>query len=462
MNRNLNFDKYTELRKQFQTFSFEGFNYQINHNILTVNFNFSLDGKSNFRPKTSFYFKDHLLNVDSDVLESLLFHIGMVELISYWKAACPPKVIIKPFKLDYEQIKWWKKLWFNGLGEFFWLNSIPETQEDFLTISCESERHFNEIDHYSRRSGMIVPIGGGKDSVVSVEFLRSAGIEVFPMMVNPRDAMTQTVEVGKIPNSQTFVIEREIDPQLLQLNDEGYLNGHTPFSSLLAFHSLLISYVSGISKIALSNESSANESTVPGTNINHQYSKSLEFENDFRKYVFQFISKEMNYFSVLRPLSELQIASIFSHFEQYFQTFKSCNAGSKKNIWCGRCPKCLFTAIILLPFTGPDKLKQIFGYDLFDNQDLLPVFRQLTGIDEVKPFECVGTTEEINLALNFSVQKYFSNNPLPFLINYFILSGKRMPVSEKNFQETITMHFDENHNLTHELYAILKEFIRDF
>lgn len=461
MNRELNFDKYTKLRKQFQTLSFEDFEYHINGEILTVNFLFCLDGKTKFRPKSIFYFNDALKNPKTDALEALLFNIGMVELISYWKAACPQHVIIKPYTLDEWQIAWWKKLWFNGLGEFFWLNSIPATQEDFLTVTCESGRHFNEIDQFSGKNGMIVPIGGGKDSVVSLEFLRSAGVEMYPMMVNPRDAMTQTVEVGKIHRNNTFVVEREIDPQLLKLNAEGYLNGHTPFSSLLAFQSLMVSYVSGITDIALSNESSANEATVPGTNINHQYSKSLEFENDFRTYVERYISKEMNYFSVLRPLSELQIAYIFSHFEQYFTTFRSCNAGSKQNIWCGQCPKCLFTAIILLPFTGPDKLKQIFGYDIFDNQDLLPVFRQLTGMDDVKPFECVGTSHEINLALNYSCEFHFQNRQLPFLLSFFAGSENSRALKMSDFIESLKRDFDPAHNLTHELYAQLRGFIRN-
>ena len=117
---------------------------------------------------------------------------------------------------------------------------------------------------------------------------------------------------------------------MLQLNAEGYLNGHTPFSALLAFLTLLIGVGSGSKYIALSNESSANESTVPGTDINHQYSKSIEFERDFRDYVSQHLSEEIQYFSFLRPLNEMQIASLFAQCEAYHPVFRSCNAGSTK------------------------------------------------------------------------------------------------------------------------------------
>jgi hypothetical protein len=218
---------------------------------------------------------------------------------------------------------------------------------------------------------------------------------VIPLIVNPRGATLNCVKTAGYGENDFIVINRTLDPTMLQLNAEGYLNGHTPFSALLAFISVLVAFGSRSKYIALSNENSANESTVPGTNINHQYSKSIEFERDFRNYVAENLNNKVQYFSFLRPLSELQIASLFAQCEAYHPVFRSCNVGSKTDSWCGHCPKCLFTWIILSPFLSREKLTAIFGMDLMADASLQPIMEELNGTAVVKPFECVGTVEEV-------------------------------------------------------------------
>jgi hypothetical protein len=252
----------------------------------------------------------------------------------------------------------------------------------------------------------LVPIGGGKDSVVTLECLRNA-MAVTPLIVNPRGATLNCVKTAGYNDDEFIVINRTLDPTMLKLNAEGYLNGHTPFSALLAFISILVAFGSRSKYIALSNENSANESTVPGTNINHQYSKSIEFESDFRNYVAENLNQEVQYFSFLRPLSELQIAKLFSECEAYHPVFRSCNVGSKQDIWCGHCPKCLFAYIILSPFINPSRLNEIFGKSMLDDMTLELEFRQLIGEAETKPFECVGTVSEVRQALAMTIERWY-------------------------------------------------------
>jgi hypothetical protein len=236
--------------------------------------------------------------------------------------------------------------------------------------------------------------------------------------MNPRGATVNCIQAAGYTLDDALVIHRTIHPRLLELNAQGCLNGHTPFSAMLAFYTLLAAQLSGIPNIALSNESSANESTVVGTNVNHQYSKSLEFENDFRQYVAQYISPSFNYFSFLRPLSELQIAMLFSRYEKYFDVFRSCNVGSKQDIWCGQCPKCLFAYIILSPFIPPQRLNAIFGKCMLDDPDMRLYFDQLTGHAETKPFECVGTISEVHSALSMALSRWYPNQRPCLLSNY--------------------------------------------
>ncbi len=400
MKRSENQYKFDALRQQFSTFTFESQEIELKDGTLYLAFSFNLDGKYHFTPTLtipvrSFY---HWDLIPEEQLQTLAFHVGMIELVSYWKIACPKKVMVKPFSLTESQKMFWKKLYYNGLGEFFYLNTITCSETDFMTIETPGGKPFAKVD-LPLQEKAIIPVGGGKDSVVTLELLRNE-LSCTPLIVNPRGATLGCVETAGYVDGTFMVVNRTLDPVMLQLNKEGYLNGHTPFSAMLAFVAILLGFGSGSRYIALSNESSANESTVLGTNINHQYSKSVEFERDFREYVAENINADIQYFSFLRPLSEMQIAYFFAQFEAYHKVFRSCNAGSKTDSWCGNCPKCLFTWLILSPFISREKLTEIFGKDLMADMSLRPIFEELNGTSAVKPFECVGTVEEVRACVD--------------------------------------------------------------
>ncbi|MFO8053620.1 MAG: hypothetical protein R6U19_00460 [Bacteroidales bacterium] len=455
--------KYKTLREKFQVFSFDDVKVIRGHKQIKLTFEFNLDKKHRFRPsmtiKPNEAAQDFALSKKH--LDQLAFHIGMIELISYWKAACPARVIIKPYKLDKKQIDFWKKIYYNGLGEFFHQNGIQSSRDDFMDIECRSDSTPENLN-YLNTHNYIVPIGGGKDSIVTLQLLNNffgSSKDITPFIMNPLTASLQTCLEAGFKKKDIFIIERRIDPLLLDLNDKGFLNGHTPFSALLAFSSLLVSAITRNRYIALSNESSANEATVPGTNINHQYSKSLEFENDFRAYVNTYISKQFEYFSFLRPLSEFQIAKIFSQYDNSFYSFRSCNAGSKQNKWCGKCPKCLFTFIILSPFVSKSTLEAIFGQNLLDDKEQEQNYLELTGQAAQKPFECVGTREEVNIALTITINKHYpAFSDMPWLLKKY--KKTRLFKRYKNITDADwILHGLSENNLPEELADKLGSFL---
>lgn len=412
----------------FPRFVYESYSHEFCSDGLHLSFRFLLGDKIVFEPTATipsrpFYTK----TLSKEQLDVLTFNIGMIELISYWKAACPPTVEVRCGHLSSQQIDFWKKIYFNGLGEFYYVNNIKDSYEQFMTIESAATEPFEAAPIETLApmgDSYLVPIGGGKDSVVTLERLHRQHLNVRPLIMNPRGATTNCATQAGFPIEEVAVIHRTIHPRLLELNKNGCLNGHTPFSAMLAFYTLLVSAMTGIPNIALSNESSANESTVAGTNVNHQYSKSLEFENDFREYYTQFIAPHFavgsfNYFSYLRPLSELQIAMLFAQQKEYHPIFRSCNKGSKTDIWCCHCPKCLFAYIILSPFIAPNDLKTIFGADLLDDASLQTEFLQLIGEEETKPFECVGTVSEVNSALSMCINRWYQHQPLPALLKNY-------------------------------------------
>jgi hypothetical protein len=412
-----NKEHFLSLRNKYPVFSYDSYTYRIDNRDLLIQFQFSTGENICFNPETRLKyhpsFDTFYANNDLSQLDKFIFSIGMIELISYWKATCSPLLSINAGTLPNEALAFWKKLYYHGLGEFFYRNSIETDYNSFMDIVTQETSTEKDLSVFGLQDENIIPIGGGKDSVVTLELLRP--FNAIPMVINTRGATLETIRKGGFENN-FLEIQRKIDTSLLKLNQQGYLNGHTPFSAMLAFYSILVSVVSGKRNIALSNESSANESTVIGLDVNHQYSKSFEFEVDFRTYVSAYLSKEVNYYSFLRPLSELQIACLFSRQQQFFSVFKSCNVGSKTDIWCCHCAKCLFTFIILSPFISPEQLRSIFGENLFEKESLLHVLQELCGLTEEKPFECVGTIDEVCLALTQAVKQY---RELPFLLHYF-------------------------------------------
>jgi UDP-N-acetyl-alpha-D-muramoyl-L-alanyl-L-glutamate epimerase len=454
-----NSQKFLQYRQKYLFFVYKGFDHQYTDKGLRVQYHFSLGDEYTFHPTLIIPDRDFFLmgNLREGILENLLFHIGMIELISYWKAACPPTIRIECGSLDDEQVKWWKKLYYYGLGEFFYLNSIDTDLAGFVNI-ISSPGTIRQPFSIPLKESTIIPIGGGKDSVVTLEILSNLPGNI-PMVVNPRPASTNCIMKRGYFYDSVFEINRTIDPILLDLNNQGFLNGHTPFSALLAFISALAAVMTGRKYIALSNESSANEATIPGSEINHQYSKSIDFEGDFRWYLKNYITPDLEYFSFLRPLNEMQIARIFSGFPAYFPVFRSCNAGSKTDSWCGKCPKCLFTLIILSPFIPFETLESIFGKNLLDDPALLPVLYELTGISGQKPFDCIGTVDEVNAAL-VSLVRECSDENLPFLLREYKKSETFDRYQHFDFRHLLE-NFSPGHFLPPEFEKLLRTYLDD-
>lgn len=414
---------FNKFRNAYPDFIFDPYRIDESDDTITIDYFFKIPGLSTFSPRWIFpkpKRNDAPIAADA-TFRSLVFSLGLVELVSYWKITCSPRVIIKAGFLNTDQIDWWKKLYFNGLGEFFYKNGIDTQPFDFMHIETTGESvPVPERKGSSPPNGYLVPIGGGKDSIVTLDLLQPQKEPCYCYAVNPTAAAQDVIKASGCDDEHCINVARTLDPNMLELNRQGFLNGHTPFSAIVAFSSVMAAHIYGIRYVVLSNESSANESTIPGSKVNHQYSKSFEFENDFHGYEKSFIKSGVYYFSLLRPLTELQISEHFSRLADYHHLFRSCNVGSKQNIWCCHCPKCLFVFLILSPFMSRNNLIGIFGDDLLNNENLKETFDQLIGILEEKPFECVGSRDEINVAICMSIRNSdIAGEPLPLLLDYY-------------------------------------------
>ncbi len=440
-------DKYNEFREKYPDFYYHGFDVVDNIDHIFVTYDFEIKGLMRFNPtlKVPKTVKEY----DKNLLNKMLFSLGLCELPSYWKPTCSKNVFIECGSLDEEQIKWTKKLMLNGLGEFFYTNGITP-EEDFVNIKATgSDYPFVDNKEYN---GYLIAVGGGKDSVVSLEILKNEP-DKHVFIMNNRKICFDCAEVAGVKD--IINPERLFDRKLIELNQQGFLNGHTPISSCIAFIGYISAYLNGIKYVVLSNESSSNEASVKGTNINHQYSKSFEFENDFRWFVNNYLTDKIEYFSLLRPLSELEIMKIFTKYPKYFKHFISCNNGGKrKNIgktdgWCCNCSKCLFIYLIMSYFVDEETMVDVFGENMLDNKEMLQYFLELLGKTENKPFECVGTIEEVNFVVNSLILRGYDK---PYLLDYY---KKNYKVEEQD--SSILTRLNDEHNVSDYLLDLVKE-----
>ena len=426
--------KLENLRKKYPKFVYEKYSCEIKRENLEISFLFKIEPDIIFQPKIIIEnIPGSLQRSDLCKLENLIFHLGLMEIPSYWKATCSPVIEIKAGHLNKEQIKWWHNLIIRSMGQFYYENKIDWRKKDFLKIYADKRPGLawarpglkNLVNRF------LVPFAGGRDSIVTLEALKKRGKDIALFTVNPIKKIQKVVKVSGI--KEQIIVKRLIDKKLLALNKNGCLNGHTPFTGVLSFISLLCAVIFDYRNIAFSNEKSAEEGNVKylGKIINHQWAKSLEFEKMFQFYAKKYLVKNVNYFSFLRKYGELEISKIFSKYKKYFPFFSSCNAGMKissggqlaaKERWCGNCPKCLFVYMALYPYLNEKELLEIFGKDIFDpstssgREKLLLIMKGLLGRGRSKPFECVGTKAESRLAFKLCLQRVKRLGKLPYLL----------------------------------------------
>ena len=436
-------NQFETYRNQYPNFIYKQYHLIEEENNLKIIYDFEIENLKEFHPSLTIPKEIITTNVNQDFLKELVFHLGLVELVSYFKCTCSKNVIIQAGYLNKDQIAFFKKLYYLGLGEFLYTNHIEIAEQDLMNVIIDHPiSKIPKIDY--KGNGNLIPVGGGKDSCVTLELLKNMDNTCFA--INPKEANLACIEQS---GKKAIYVKRTIDKNLIELNKQGFLNGHTPFSAIVAFTSYIVSYLSGKKYIVLSNEGSANESTVLGTKINHQYSKTYEFEQDFNHYVKTYFQIDIHYFSFLRPLSEFQIGMIFSSLKSYHKIFKSCNVGSKNENWnwCCKCPKCLFVYMILRPFLTKQEMLAIFHEDLYENKELLNTFQELLGYAKTKPFECVGTYKEARYAVSTSIQK---ETNLPYLLTYY---KEHYPL-EFDFD---TNEYNPQNNLPEEFEQVLRK-----
>jgi hypothetical protein len=312
---------------------------------------------------------------------------------SYYKAAAPPAIEIAFPTTEFER-RYLAELIAGGLGEFAYRNSLPDALTPEIT-GPDAVGSAEGGDDWDGDAEPLVPVGGGKDSVVTIEALKRRGFHPTLFSVNEFDPIDRCIAISGLGSLRVM---RRIDRRLIEANALGAHNGHVPVTAINSVIGLVVADAKGLGPVVLSNERSSNVGNITwlGRDVNHQWSKSISYESLLRATLAGYGLNPDRYFSLLRPLSESEIADRFRDSPQYFRDFISCNrpfaidAGRRGATWCGHCPKCLFVYGLMAPRLGRAEVEAIFGHDLYAKVDNRPGFEDIVGLGVHKPFECVG------------------------------------------------------------------------
>jgi hypothetical protein len=368
-----------------------------------------------------------------EAVERALRLLHLIAGVSYYKAAVPAQIRIESCAIDADTAALLTAIYENGLGEFAYRNGLslrgkirfPASDAGAQKPSpargglggegVEAETPGEHHPHPGpppegegaraggRGARALVAIGGGKDSLVSIEALRAAGVDQTVAWIGSSQLIRACAERTGLP---TLNIGRQLAPELFEYNRQGAYNGHIPVTAVNSAILVLAALLHGHDQVVFSNERSASYgSLIPGTGeVNHQWSKGWDFERAFGEYVERHVAGGLHYYSLLRPWSELAVARAFARLDRYDAHFSSCNRNfhilgeRPASRWCGQCPKCHFVFLALAPFMPKPRLVAIFGRNLLDEPALAPAFDALIEYRDHKPFECVGEGRESRAA----------------------------------------------------------------
>jgi hypothetical protein len=411
-----------------QEFRYESYRLDPASGLLSCRY--SLDGQA-FEERVTFSSPGPAPRWDSPAVAAAARLVFLLAGVSYYKTAAPPVISMGGTALTPRERAFLRAFYLDGLGEFGYRNGIDLSGLRIEGPEAEQIPAAGPVPAGPVPAGPVpaqppaagarralVPFGGGIDSIVTVELVRDHADVALFVVSRPGDYFDAIEQPAAVTGLPVIRADREIDPQLLRSRELGFLNGHVPVTGIISAIAVMAAALDGRDAVVMSNEWSASVPTMQAGDraVNHQYSKSAAFEAAFRGVLAETSARlpegpgaavMPDYFSALRPRTELWIAARFARLQRYHSTFRSCNRAfhidraRRLDHWCGQCDKCCFIDLILAPFLPAAELGTIFGgREPLADPALAGRFRSLLGdVDLSKPFECVGEVNECRAAL---------------------------------------------------------------
>ncbi|MFZ1619884.1 MAG: UDP-N-acetylmuramoyl-L-alanine--D-glutamate ligase [Microgenomates group bacterium] len=397
-------------RFEFGTYSLDLETLECSFNYISVH-----NGvKRTFVEKLILPYKPSRLNIPQELLDRVLKYLHLTIGVSYFKIFVQDTVVV-PYVLSTEEAAFFTILYKKGLGEFYYRNNLSLKKAPIFPSDESIKREPFTLE--SSTDNILVGLGGGKDSIVALELLKEQGFAPSVFIVGGEQETALHKSLVEKTKSPAYQVKRILDQQLFSPIQDSY-NGHVPVSAIYSLVGYLLALLYHFSYIVVGNEHSSNFGNIlfESTEINHQWSKSIEYEHLFQDLCRSSLSPNIVYFSLLRPFYEIRIVEQFMKYPEYLHSFTSCNRAFRikkptEQLWCGECPKCVFVFLLCSAFMNPEQIVSVFGQNLFEKEALLPLFKDVLGNGTMKPFDCVGTFEEAKVAFVMA-EKHFGDEKI--------------------------------------------------
>ncbi|BAZ69275.1 hypothetical protein NIES4106_40460 [Fischerella sp. NIES-4106] len=337
--------------------------------------------------------------------------------------------------LEIEVLDLFVQIYQGVFGQHWYENKITNYQQP--EIICSQKLGVSQPtsilgDHQTILAGC----GGGKDSILAMKILEEAGISFASMQYShsvygkadfQHNLISQVLEfVNPIAKHQISIYDDFTDFPFLKLyfpENSGITAPETPVS---IFESLILILDKGYRYLCLAHEKSANTGNLfwdeIGKEVNHQWGKGLVAEQILDQFIQQHLFSNFKYFSILQPIYDFRIFQKLSKYPELIPKIHSCNV---KKPWCKKCSKCAYVWLGLMAFSQHNLVNEVFENNLFDDIDLLPIFREMLGLGEHTPFECIGEIEESRLLMRRCLERGITGKALDMFTEE-ILSDTRI------------------------------------
>ncbi|NER34912.1 MAG: hypothetical protein F6J93_12975 [Oscillatoria sp. SIO1A7] len=309
--------------------------------------------------------------------------------------------------------------------------------------------------------------GGGKDSAVAMKILQEAELPFASMQYShtvygkadlQHNLISGVIEhVNPVRAHKISIYDDFIDYPFLHLYFPGNSGITVPETPVSIFEAIPLMLDGGYNYLALAHEKSANTGNLfwdsLGREVNHQWGKGYEAEKLLKEFVRENLVQNFTYFSILQPIYDYRIFKNMARYPELLPKIHSCNI---KKPWCKKCPKCAYVWLGLMAVFPPELVDAVFGVNLFDDLDLLPTFRQMVGLTEHTPFECIGEIDESRLAMKACLEKGLSGKALD-MFEREVLSNRS--IDWEQLERKYNGLYDTEHSIPEEIFSKIRELL---
>jgi hypothetical protein len=344
-----------------------------------------------------------------DVMDRLAFHVAMFQL----NALCS----LRPTEIELGRyarfatpafVELWQTVLHHVWAQWRFENHIRDHAPRFIDAAGESAEPARVLGDDA--APLLAFSGGGKDSLVAVKLLERAGLPFATLgyshsiygAADPQHALLDRVasRSARVRAERQWIFDDFLDSPVLRLRPELGIHtltaAETPAS---VFAALPLALARGYRGLVVAHEAGASSPNLvwEGEPVNHQWGKGWEAEQLLADYVRTELLANIDYFSLLQPIHDEVIFTLLAGDAELAPLTHSCNIAKP---WCGACAKCAYVWLQMAAHLPPAIVDATFaGADLGEREVNQRWFRELLGLAEHSPFECVGSPAEARLAL---------------------------------------------------------------